>query len=191
MPKHKQHEGPQIFRRAWFVPSAPAHTQDVLANNQAVVGEFIRDLEFVPVEGNVLRSADQIPYCARGVALSEAYEKLLTRFRMSDPQDSELFNGLLLQLKTFLVQQPTLLCSIFLMGGGKRRSRWLNRRGKFVDFFEEADYDGGDFVYLGDSVGLDEDRISIQIHNLQVVDRDGFMRAKDVPALAVWKPKNV
>ena len=126
------------------------------------------------------------------VPLRRAYEELLIHLRLTDEGDSQVFTGLLLQIESFLEQHSERTCTVYRMSKGKERARSVNDDEEIPTLFQGANYaDPGhrDMVYPGDDGVRADGGLTIQIHTLQVRQKDrGSVIASDVPTIAVWVP---
>lgn len=176
----------------WFWPKVPHGTDDLLAENRRVVSEFIGKMSWENDEGDSRRTADQVHLVTEKVPLRRAYEELLIHLRLTDEGDSQVFTGLLLQIESFLEQHSERTCTVYRMSKGKERARSVNDDEEIPTLFQGANYaDPGhkDMVYPGDDGIRADSGLTIQIHTLQVRQKDrGSVIASDVPTIAVWVP---
>jgi hypothetical protein len=177
----------------WYWPKVPHGTAELLDENRRTVAEFIRYHAWTDSPGDPRRTADQVHLITEEVPLGQAYEDLLIPLRHTEERDSQLFTGLLLQVEAYLQDHPDASCTIYRMSKGKSRLRSVNDDQQIPTLFQGANYADAahkDMVYPGD----DEERaplgVTIQIHTLQVRQKDrGPPIADDVPTVAVWIPQ--
>lgn len=176
----------------WFWPKVPHGTADLLSANRKTVSDFIDRLEWNNDEGDQRRTPDQVHLVAREVSLQKAYEDLLIHLRLTDEGDSQLFTGLLLQIKSFLEEHPTTRCRVYQMSKRKERVRSVNDDAEIPTLFQGANYadpEHKDMVYPGDDKIRAQSEVTIQIHRLEIRQKDkGAVIANNVPAIAVWVP---
>jgi hypothetical protein len=176
----------------WFWPKVPHGTDDLLAENRKVVTEFVGKMSWANDDGDNRRTTDQVHLVAENVSLQRVYEDLLIQLRLTDEGDSQVFTGLLLQLESFLEQHSETTCTVYRMSKGKERVRSVNDDEEIPTLFQGANYaDAGhkDMVYPGDDGIRADSGLTIQIHTLQVRQKDrGSAIANDVPTIAVWVP---
>jgi hypothetical protein len=104
--------------------------------------------------------------------------------RMVDGHDSVRLTGLLLQLRTYLDDHPDDLACVYRMSGGRPRKRSLNDQDELINLFQGRNPLTGPVVYPGDDRIRMDNRLSVQIHTLEV---PGLVYR--VPAVAIWLPK--
>lgn len=176
----------------WFWPKVPHGNEDLLNSNRKTVADFLQNLTWRNDEGDNRRTADQIHLISDGISLKHAYEELLIQLRLTDESDSQLFTGLLLQIESFLERHPQTTCTVYQMTKGKERVRSVNDEEEIPTLFQGANYADAahkDMVYPGDDNIRSHNGITIQIHTLQVRQKDrGATIASNVPTVAVWIP---
>ena len=77
------------------------------------------------------------------------------------------------------------VCTVYLMDGGRSRRREL-KRGLIPQLFQGRSSAGAD-RYPGDRAFVDKGCVTIQLHNLSIVEEDGT-RHNDVFTVAVRLP---
>lgn len=176
----------------WFWPKVPHGTDDLLNANRKTVADFVHSLAWTTNEGDDRRTDDQVHLISHDVSLKKAYEDLLIQLRLTDESDSQLFTGLLLQIESFLERHPHTTCALYQMSKGKERLRSVNDDEEIPTLFQGANYADAahkDMVYPGDDNVRSQNGVTIQIHTLQVRQKDrGALIAKNVPTIAVWIP---
>jgi hypothetical protein len=129
---------------------------------------------------------------ARSVPLRHAYEEVLVPLWPVKDSDSQLFTGLLLQIESFLQDNPEATCTIYQMSKGNERMRSVNEREEIPTLFQGKNYadpEHTDLVYPGDENIRGETGVTIQIHTLEIRQQDrGPLIASRVPTIAVWVP---
>jgi hypothetical protein len=174
----------------WVYPEGPHDSADAVASNRALFAQFRAAHPFVQHDGLDLRQTSPRNQMLRGVPLMLVHSELLTRYRISRLEDSQLFASLLRLIQVRLVDNPDDTCTVFLMANGQIRRRGY-RDGEIKELFQGVQYasHGGQRVvtYPGDR-RIKEDRgISTQMSYLDLGEA-GHPIAQNVPHLAVWVP---
>ncbi|HJX84512.1 MAG TPA: Z1 domain-containing protein, partial [Candidatus Angelobacter sp.] len=176
----------------WFWPKVPHGTDDLLNANRKTVSEFAQTFAWKNDEGDGRRTADQVHLTSENIPLKQVYEELLIQLRLTDESDSQLFTGLLLQIESFLERHPETTCSVYQMSKGKERLRSVNDDEEIPTLFQGANFADAahkDMVYPGDDNIRTHNGVTVQIHTLQVRQKDkGPLIASNVPTIAVWIP---
>jgi hypothetical protein len=179
----------------WFWPKVPHGTDELLDANRKTIAEFIRQRNWSDSPGDARRTPDQVHLITENVSLRQAYETLLYPLRLTEERDSQFFTGLLLQLDAYLLDHPNVTCTIYQMSKGKTRLRSVNDDQEIPTLFQGANYADAahkDMVYPGDERERDVQGVTIQIHTLQVRQKDrGPLIADNVPTVAVWIPQSM
>jgi hypothetical protein len=179
----------------WFWPKVPHGTNELLQANRKTVADFIQALAWSEAPGDFRRTDDQIHLVAGGVPLRRVYEELLIPLRLTEERDSQLFTGLLLQIKAFLDQHDDGPCAIYQMSKGKSRLRSVNDEDEIPTLFQGANYADAahkDMVYPGDDKERAPEIVTVQLHNLQVRQKgQGAVIADNVSTVAVWIPQSM
>ena len=185
------------FTEDWFYPRAPHFIPRSVEHNRALVAE-LGTLTFNPLDGHAERTATMRVGHAR-VTLENLFQDFLSRFQFADPNDSQRFTGLLLQVREFLDRNPDATASIYLMSwspasGQILRNRTLDENselssGKFFqgESIGREQYKTGD-VYPGDRAIHPADEFAVQIHQFTLNAVSGVLVCDRVPALAIKLP---
>lgn len=169
----------------WYAPKAPHESEDAIAENRIVVNEFLAGLDLQDDEGDARRTEIQRHKVDDNVPLRVAFEQLLTRLRMTRPNDSQRFTGLLLQVQAYLEMYPDAPCAIYLISGGTERERTLNND-EVENVFQGANPNTG---YPGDREIKSAQRLTIQIRNMKLIGAE--REYLNVPVVAVWMPREM
>jgi hypothetical protein len=179
----------------WFWPKVPHGTTELLDANRKTVADFVARYTWTDSPGDGRRTAEQVHLITEDVPLQRAYEDLLYPLRMTDERDSQFFTGLLLQLDAYLQEHPDATCTVYQMSKGRARLRSVNDEEEIPTLFQGANYADAahrDMVYPGDERERAAQGVTIQIHTLQVRQKDrGPLIADNVPAVAVWVPQSM
>jgi hypothetical protein len=177
---------------SWFWPKVPHGTEDLLTANRKTAADFTQRLTWAEDEGDIRRTADQVHLVARNVPLRQAYEELLIPLRLTEESDSQVFTGVLLQIESFLENHPGATCTVYQMSKANERIRSVNDDEEIPTLFQGANYADAahtDTVYPGDDNICADAGLTIQIHTLQIRQKDrGPLIANNVPTIAVWVP---
>jgi hypothetical protein len=181
-----------VFSNKWFWPKVPHGTDELLEANRQTVRRFTENVAWKADEGDARRTQDQIHLIAQNVPLRQAYEELLSPLRFTDERDSQLFTGAMLQIDDYLQDHPDATCTVYRMSGGSERLRSVNDDDEIPTLFQGANYADAahrDEIYPGDDRIRSVDGLTIQIHTLEVRQKNrGPVIARDVPTVAVWVP---
>lgn len=188
------------FADKWFTQSYPAYGGDkVFVENKSLVESLWKKHKkrFTEDEGHAKRSAFLKHAVNRTMSAEDVYADLLTRFRVTHPKDAAPYIGLLLQVKNFLAKNPKAKATVFIMSPGHTRKREADAELKVNKLFQGSNPSnpkpGDEVTYPGDGMIRDQDRLTVQIHILDLIHKDAAKKetvvADEVPTLAVWVPK--
>ena len=174
------------FRNSWYTPRAPHDSEDAIITNRRIVQNFIAGLQFAPDQGHPQRTEAQHHLVAADVPVSSILENLLVSLRMTYSPDSQRMTGVMIQIQKHLESHSDTLGSVYLMSSGQSRVRAANISNEIPTLFQGANFAGDVTTYPGDREIRGTDRLTIQIHNLDVTTSEGSIAS--VPAIAVWVP---
>lgn len=182
------------FTDDWFYPRAPHFTPESVAHNRALI-EALVALAFLPIEGHPERT-DVMHIGHARFKLENLFDDFLSQFRLTDPNDSQRYTGLLLQIREFLDRNAN--ASVYLMSwspaaGQVARTRTLDANSEIPSpFFQGASIARGGNrtgdVYPGDREIRSPDELSVQVHMLTLLGAEGAPVCVRVPALAIKLP---
>jgi hypothetical protein len=179
----------------WFWPKVPHGTNELLDANRRTVNDFVQQLTWTDAPGDSRRTPDQVHLMAENVPLRRIYEELLIPLRLTVERDSQLFTGLLLQIRAYLDQHDDAACTIYQMSKGRSRIRSVNDDDEIPTLFQGANYADAarkDTVYPGDDKERAAQGVTVQLHTLQVRQMgQGDVIADNVPTVAVWVPQSM
>ena len=180
------------YANKWFTPSAPHDSLVAVEFNQQLVQNFLSQIDLYPDKGHDKRTEMQRHLYSPGVELEWVYQSLLTQLKYTYPKDSYTFTGALLQIERHLEQLPNSLCTIYLMSKGTVRVRSV-KANEIPTLFQGANPDKSGKYYPGDNKLHASSGVTIQIHILNILSDDDppVTLAENVPALAVWIPKDM
>jgi hypothetical protein len=174
----------------------PHGSEELVDANRHTVRTFVGTVSWREDEGDPRRTPVQIHLVTeRRIPLRRAYEDLLIPLRFTDEYDSQLFTGVLLQIDSYLQANPEASCTVYQMTKGSERMRSVNDNEEIPTLFQGANYAGAanrDEVYPGDDRVRTADGLTIQIHTLEVRQKNGgAIIASRVPTVAVWVPSSM
>jgi hypothetical protein len=177
------------FGDEWWNPGVPHDTLEGVETNREVVKSFLASLHLTADTGHTDRTEVMRHLVDNQVRLAVAFDRLLTRYIVTSPEDSQKFTALRILIQDHLEENPGAVCSVFLMSGGKERSRSLDNDGRIVNLFQGPHPDSRGGIYPGDRKIRRPDGLTIQIHRLTIEEENG--RLSDVPTVAVWVPREM
>jgi len=181
----------------WFTPKAPHDSVEAVEANREVFALFRHMIgqRLRPNEGHPQRLETHKHLIASGVSLQEAQEHLLTQLRVTRPDDSSAYTGLLLQIQSHLEQNPGEQCDVYVIRPGQVTDRGTgdNDNNEISNLFQGAYPNEGPKIYPGDREMRDRARLTIQLHEIRVFKgtgrgRLGQLVIENVPTVAVWVP---
>jgi len=179
------------YSNKWFTPVAPHDTPEGIIFNQALVNDFLGQLDLYPDKGHINRTEIQRHLYTSSISLRWVYELLLTQFQYSRPKDSYAYTGVLLQIERQLEKNTDATCTVYLISQGKPRDRSVSKDDEIPQLFQGAN-PSNTKVYAGDREIRAVSGLTIQIHILNVLEYNSKqVIAKGVPALALYIPKDM
>ncbi len=168
--------------------------------NWDIIEAFLNGLELREDPGSNDRTVEQRNALVEHVPLSRVLDNLLVPMWFSW-RDSPNFSSIQLAIQWYLRRYPDTTAAVYTMatqrhplpGGGRRQRRIDLRLGRIVNLFQGAApvtplrLRGS--VYPGDRHIHADDRLSVQIHNLDLTDPSRRLLRGKVPAIAVWVPR--
>lgn len=182
------------FADDWYTPGAPHDSEEGIHANRVIVEQFLVRLTLRPDDGHPNRSAFQRHRVAEAVPLELVYRELLTRLRMTRPEDSQELTGVLLQIGAHLDESRGATCAIYQMSPSEERERGVDDEDRILNLFQGADPVNPESergkIYPGDRAIRGERGLTVQIHKLTIKRRDGS-RVQNVPTMAIWVPREM
>lgn len=179
----------------WIAPRFVLATPELNAANRTCVQNFIRSEVFAPDEGHPDRTETQQHLVADAVPLSKAMEDLLVPLRLTGATDSQRNTALLLRLSKVLENNPSESCTVYQMSGGNKRLRAVGSDGEIRNLYQgEAPVRPlaqRGTIYPGDQAIRVGDRVTIQIHYLDLRDEDGTIVSPDTYVISVYLPQRL
>ena len=169
--------------------------------NWDTIGRFTSDLMFTEDPGSERRTLEQRHALAREVPLALVLEDLLVGLWFS-PRDAPNFSAAELAIQWHLRDNPDAIAHVYRMaaystpqrGGGTRR-RQVDSEGAIVNLFQgPAPVDPVRLrgtTYPGDQRIRAEHSVTLQIHDLDLTDKDRNLLRGHVPVVALWVPDHM
>lgn len=179
------------FGNDWFRINAPHDTDELIETNRNALFSFLQSRAemFNQDEGHPNRTEEQ-KHLVASITVQECLEHLLNNLRFTRESDSATYSSLRGILKGYIEEHPDEECLVYLMSTNDfdnwtPRTRRLNRNDEIQQLFQGRNPRTGEVVYPGDSEIKNENRLTIQIHLLNLRDTDFY----NVPTLAIWIPE--
>lgn len=187
------------FDNIWFYPRSPHISKSAVVLNNNLIDDFVSTLKLSPDKGHPDRSPVMRHLVNNSISLKDIYERLISQFKVSDPEDSQKFIGLQLQVRNYLERHPEDTSSVYIMSCNSWKDGWLLRdRGvddndNIKNIFQGAHPDASKEnlkqgeIYPADNNLGDKNRLIVQIHRLNLTNRENVI-ARDIYDLAIWIP---
>lgn len=183
------------YSDSWFFARMVRMSDPAIVANRAVNERFTSELQFTldttfdqPAQQH--ESVDDVP-------LERVLSELILNYRLEDPSDTEISLGMLLQLSQALRNDPTEITRIYRMRPAYRSSRGIDANGRIPSIRrlqQGPTRSGGGYSYPGDYEFRDNDRVTVQLHTIDLTEGEGANRrtvAAAVPAIALWIPRRM
>lgn len=178
--------------KEWVWARTPA---DDPAHNRSIVDSYLQELDslIVPdpradVEGWTGAQRHKV---AAGLMLEDVYAGLLVPLSFEEEDDVFDHTLMLLQIRAALdaadPRDPPLLCDLYLMSMGERRSRAVLASGAIENVFQGANPRTN---YPGDREIQAGERFTVQVHHVDLHSKDGTSVASDARVVAVRVPED-
>lgn len=196
----------------WFYIKAPHDTDRYIQENNNIISEFTnRSIQdFTLNNGHENRTQTQKHLVAE-LSIESTLEHLLGRLKFTRESDSQTFSSLQGLLASYTNENPNEGCLIYIMSSEKvgdeilqpTRKRRLKANDEVQQYFQGSNPAKSGFVrgeiYAGDRSIRDTERLTIQIHRLQlvdendndIVDSNGDIIYQNVPSITIWIPENI
>jgi hypothetical protein len=132
------------------------------------------------------------------VALAQVIDDLLLQYRVEDPTDTERSLGMLLQLSRALTANADESARIYRMRAAfPDAKRSLDQHGKISSIrrlLQGPTRSGGGYSYPGDFEFRDPDRVTVQLHLINLTEiraANENVVLQSVPVVAVWIPNRM
>ena len=182
------------FSNEWVHPRVVLAPDDVIHGNRQTLDRFLSGKTFKEDEGHPDRTVTQRHDICYNVPLHDVVNNLLVPTRITGTTDSQRYTAMLLLLSYALESNSSELCNVYQMSRGTERSRSIDENGEVRQLFQGAapvspkEQQGE--IYPGDRDIRETERVSVQIHTLNLRMNDDFV-ANNVPVIAVWIPNRI
>jgi hypothetical protein len=184
------------YADSWFFPRMLKMSDLVTRANRDACDEFCQSLAFVR-DRQFTQPAQQHDVC-HDVTIARVVEDLLLHYRVEDPTDTESTLGMLLQLSQALKANPHESACMYRMRPDYESSRGLDDQGKISSIrrlHQGPTRSGGGYSYPGDHEFRDANRVTVQLHVINLTEKDqapnDVVVLRSVPVLAVWIPNRM
>jgi hypothetical protein len=179
------------YANQWFSPRVALAPTEIIEANRIVVSSFITSADFTADPDGQQREQAQRHLVCRDIPLSRVIAELIIPFRVTGASDTNNFIGVMLQLSQALEVNQHEPCTIYQMSPGYPRRRATDPDGRVNELFQgPTRIAPGVYSYPGDAAFHDEDRVTIQLHSLNLGQRDATV-AENVPVIAIWLPRRM
>lgn len=179
------------YADAWFYPAVALAPEEIANANRNALQEFLASGTFTLDAEIATREASQRHTVCRDVPLARAVSDLLVPFRVTGASDTNELIGVMLQLSHALDANSDEPSTIYHMSPESSRERATNSDGRINELFQgPTRTSGGGYSYPGDRAFHDQNRVTIQVHHLNL--RQGAnVVAERVPVIALWIPRRM
>ena len=178
----------------WFKIAAPHDLQNIIDSNREISGNFIADLQnnWQEDAGHTKRTEDQKHFVCE-IDLKKAFDDFLMKLKFTRDSDSGEFTSLKSVVLRYLEMKNDPKATIYLMKKGEIRKRRLTNKDEIQQLFQgkNPNKGEGEVIYPGDREIKDAANLTIQIHNLELLDRQTGEIFKNVYSIAVWIPEEM
>lgn len=196
----------------WFYIRAPHDTDKYIEGNRTVISEFTsRNIHNFQInDGHENRTPNQKHLFAE-LPIESTLEHLLNKLKFTKETDSQTFSSLQGLLTSYCNENPDENCLVYVMSAEKVgdeiiqpiRKRRLRANDEVQQYFQGPNPARQGFargeIYAGDRSIRDTERLTIQIHRLEltdendnpITDSDGQIVYQDVPSITIWIPESI
>lgn len=176
----------------WFRISAPHDLQNIIESNRKVTQNFIAELQNFWQEdaGHARRTEEQRHFVCQ-IDLQKAFDDFIMKLKFTRDSDSGEFTSLKSVILRYLEAVNNARATIYLMKKGEIRERQLTRKDEIQQLFQGKNPRTGEVIYPGDSEIKDYANLTIQIHNLNLINRETGEVFENVYSIAVWIPEEM
>ncbi|MDR2274892.1 MAG: Z1 domain-containing protein [Sphingobacterium sp.] len=201
------------FGQEWFIVGAPHDTENLIQYNKSVVESFTTNHinNFIINQEDAERT-DLQKHLEAELPLEEGLKQLLNRLKFTRETDSQTYSSLRGLLNSYLQENPNETCLVYVMSARiennsviqTTRQRRLDQHDNIQQLFQgEQPATKGrlrkDKVYVGDRNIKNEDKVTIQIHRLNltdvsgnvILDENGNEIYNELVSVAIWIPETI
>ena len=201
------------FGQEWFIVGAPHDTESLIQYNKSVVTDFTTNHinSFSTNIGHAERT-DLQKHLEAEFPLKESLKQLLNKLKFTRETDSQTYSSLRGLLNSYLQENPNETCLVYVMSARiennsiiqTTRQRRLNQHDNIKQLFQgEQPTTNGRLkkgeVYVGDRNIRNQDKVTIQIHRLNLTDVNGNVILNengnsiynDLISVAIWIPETI
>ena len=184
-----------VLAGRWIAPRYVLTTPEITEANRVSVQKFLQSQTFAADDGHPDRTEIQRHTLTDTVSLQSVMEGLLVPFRLTGATDSQRNTALLLQLSKILDDNPGENCAVYQMSAGHKRLRGVGDDGEIKNLYQgEAPVQPlvqRGTIYPGDHVIKDDERVTVQIHFLDLRNDQNSIVSSDTYVLAVFLPERL
>lgn len=202
------------FGSEWFYIRAPHDTDRLINQNSEVINQFkVSHIDHFGIDEGHSERTDLQKHLVAEISLKSSLDSLLNRLRFTKETDSQTFSSLRGIMSRFVEENEEETCLIYFMSSEISdnqirqitRRRRLNANEEIQQLFqgkqptrENTTYQIGE-LYPGDREIRNTQKITIQVHRLQLLDQSGNeildeddnLIYTDVPSIAIWIPEEI
>lgn len=176
----------------WFRISAPHDLANIIDNNRKITQTFIASIQHLFQEdiGHPRRTEEQ-KHLICHVNIEQVFEDFLMKLKFTRDSDSVGFTALKSLILRYIEENPNQKATIYLMKKGEIRERQLTKKDEIQQLFQGKNPRTGEVIYPGDSEIKDFTNLTIQIHKLNLINRETGEVFESVYSIAVWIPEEM
>lgn len=177
------------FHNDWFKIAAPHDLQNIIISNRKVTETFINQIKPILKEddGHSLRTEEQKHYTC-DIPLKQAFNDFLMKLKYTRDSDSAEFTSLKNIILRYIDEINDSLVTIYIMKKGKARERALTKQDEIQQLFQGRNPKIGEITYPGDGEIKNYNNLTIQIHNLDLSNKETGEIFENVYSIAIWIP---
>lgn len=176
----------------WFRISAPHDLANIVDNNRKVTQSFITSIKHLLKEdnGHSRRTNEQKHFVCNSL-VRQTFDDYLMKLKFTRDSDSIGFTALKSVILRYLEEHENSEATIYLMKKGEIRERQLTKKDEIQQLFQGKNPRTGEVIYPGDSEIKDFVNLTIQIHNLNLINRETGEVFENIYTIAVWIPEEI
>jgi hypothetical protein len=177
----------------WFRISAPHDLQNIIVSNRKVTQDFISELQnFWKEDAGHARRTEEQKHFVCEIDLKKAFDDFIMKLKFTRDSDSGEFTSLKSVILRYLETHNNAKATVYLMTKGQIRERRLTNKDVIQELFQGKNPRTGEVIYPGDREIKSFGNLTIQIHNLHLLNPDGTPTDfKNIYSIAVWIPEEM